>query len=116
MQIAAVLLTLGALGGLTLTIIRIAGGKNPATWMALGHGAVVATGLGFLIYAATTGTLSRYAQFALGLFGFATLGGVIIFAGFHSRSRLLPVPLVMAHGLIAISGLVLLWLSVLGRG
>jgi hypothetical protein len=116
MQIAAILLSLGALGGLTLAGVRIATGKNPTTWIALGHGAVVATGLGFFIYAATVSSLSQFAQFALGIFGLAALGGITLFAGFHSRSRLLPIPLVLGHGLIAIVGVVLLWLSVAGRG
>jgi hypothetical protein len=84
--------------------------------MALGHGAVVATGLGFLSYAAATTMLPQFALIALGIFGLAALGGITLFAGFHSRSRLLPVPLVLGHGLIAISGVVLLWMRVLGRG
>jgi hypothetical protein len=116
MQVAAILLTLGALGGLTLAAIRVATEKNPPTWMALGHGAVVGTGLGFLIYSATTGTISQFAQFALGIFVLSAVGGITLFAGFHSRSRLLPIPIVLGHGLIALSGVVLLWMSVLGRG
>src|SRR5690242_19587475 len=104
MQTAAILLTLGALGGMTLTAMRIATEKNPPTWMALGHGAIVATGLGFLMYAATTATFPPFAQYALGVLGLAAIGGITLFAGFHSRSRLLPVPLVIGHGLIAISG------------
>jgi hypothetical protein len=116
MQTAAILLSLGALGGLTLAAIRISSGRNPPLWMAMGHGAVVAAGLGLLIYTAMNSTVTLFAQIALGIFGLAVLGGVTLLAGFHLRSRTLPVPLVLGHGLIAISGVVLLWLGVLGRG
>lgn len=116
MQVAAILMTLGALGGLTLTLLRATSRRNPPTWLALGHGGFVVTGLGFFLYAATTSSISQFAQLALGIFALAAVGGIILFAGFHLRSRLLPLPFVIGHGLIALVGVALLWLSVAGRG
>jgi ABC-type amino acid transport system permease subunit len=108
MQAAAIVLGLAALGGLTLAIIRLRGTPLPPTWMALGHGAIAATGLGLLIYAAIVRGIPSMAQIALGVIVLAALGGATIFLGFHIRQRPLPIPLVIGHGLIAATGYVLL--------
>jgi len=79
--------------------------------MALGHGAVAATGVGLLIYAAVSPGIPTLAQVALGIFILAALGGATLFLGFHMRGKALPIPLVLGHGLIAATGLVLLLLS-----
>ena len=54
MQLAAIVLAVAAVGGATLATIRLRGALRPPTWMALGHGAVAATGLVLLIHAAVT--------------------------------------------------------------
>ncbi len=112
MQAAAIVLGLAALGGLTLATIRLLGTPRPPTWMALGHGAVAATGLGLLIYAAIDRGISSLAQIALGVIVLAALGGITIFLGFHMRQRPLPVPLVVGHGVIAATGYVLLLVAI----
>jgi hypothetical protein len=76
--------------------------------MALGHGAVAATGLVLLIYAAATTGIPELAQVALGIFVLAALGGAGLFLGFHLRDRPLPIPLVVGHGLAAVAGYILL--------
>jgi len=53
------------------------------------------------------------AQIALGLFVLAAAGGATLFVGFHLRELPLPIPLVIAHGLIAIAGVILLLITVL---
>ena len=108
---AAILLALAALGGLTLAVIRFRGAPWPPLWLALGHGAVAAAGVGFLIYAAVAQGIPVMAQVALGIFILAALGGAVLLLGFHLRSKALPIPFVLAHGLIAATGLVLLLLS-----
>jgi hypothetical protein len=112
MEAAAVVLGLAALGGLTLAGIRLSGRPLPPTWMALGHGAVAAVGLILLVYAAISSGIPGLAQVALGVFVLAALGGAAIFLGFHLKQRPLPIPLVLGHGLIAVTGLVLLLVSV----
>jgi len=115
MQIAAIVLALAAVGGLTLAVIRLRGAPWPPLWLALGHGAVAATGVGLLIYAAISPAgIPALAQVALGIFILAALGGAVLLLGFHLRSKALPIPFVLGHGLIAATGLVLLLLSAFG--
>ncbi len=111
MQLAAIVLGLAALGGLTLATLRFRGMPRPPLWMVLGHGAVAATGLGLLIYAAVTQSIPSLAQIALGNLILAALGGATLFLGFDLRKKALPIPLVVVHGLIAIAGLVTLVVS-----
>jgi len=111
MEWAAIVLGLAALGGLTLAGIRLSGTPRPPTWMALGHGTVAATGLVLLIYAAVSAGIPGLAQIALGVFVSAALGGAVMFIGFHLRGRALPIPLVIGHGLLAVTGYVLLLVS-----
>ena len=112
MQTAAIVLAVAALGGLTLAGIRLSGAPRPPTSMALGHGVVAATGLGLLAYAAVDPGIPGMAQVALGLFVLAALGGAVLFLGFHMKGQALPIPFVLGHGLIAVTGFVLLVLAV----
>ncbi|MBI2826512.1 MAG: hypothetical protein HYX69_17690 [Planctomycetia bacterium] len=112
MQWAAFVLAIAAAGGATLATIRLRGAPRPPTWMALGHGAVAATGLGLLIYAAATTGLPPLAYLALGLLVLAAAGGATLFVGFHLKERALPVPFVIGHGLIAATALVLLVVAI----
>src|SRR5687768_2242609 len=115
MQTAAFVLALAAIGGLTLAVIRFRGAPWPPMWLALGHGAVAATGVALLIYAAMSPVgIPRLAQVALGIFLLAALGGAVLFFGFHMRRKELPIPFVLGHGLIAATGLLLLLLSAFG--
>ena len=111
MQWAAIILALAALGGLTLAGIRLSGVPRPPTWLALGHGAIAATGLGFFAYDAATSTIPALAQISLAVLVLAALGGFTLFAGFHLREKALPIPLVIGHGIAAITGYVLLLVS-----
>jgi hypothetical protein len=111
MVAAAVVLGFAALGGLTLAGIRLSGTPRPPTWMALGHGGVAAVGLILLIYAAVSAGIPVLAQVALGVFIVAALGGATMFLGFHLRGRALPIPLVIGHGVAALTGFVLLLVS-----
>ena len=114
MQWAALILAVAALGGITLATIRLRGTPLPPTWMAVGHGIVAATGLGMLIYVAATTGIPFLAQIALGCFVLAALGGATLFLGFHLKGRPLPIPLVIGHGLLAITGVILLFVAVFG--
>jgi hypothetical protein len=111
MFLAAVILSLAAAGGLVVASFPLRGIPRPPTWLALGHGAAAATGLGFLIYAAATGPLPQLALIALGMFVLAALGGIAMFAGFHLREKPLPTLLVIGHGILAVAALVILWVA-----
>jgi hypothetical protein len=114
METATILLGLAALGGLTLAGIRLSGKPRPPTWMAVGHGLVAATGLVLLAYAAATTTVPQLALVSLGVFVLAALGGATLFIGYHLQEKELPIPLVLGHGLIAVTGYVLLLVGVYG--
>jgi hypothetical protein len=83
-------------------------------WMAHGHGLVAATGVGLLVYTATTTGLPTLALVALVIFVLAALGGLAMFLLFHQAGKPLPIPLVLGHGSIAVTGYVLLLVSYFG--
>jgi hypothetical protein len=112
MAAAVVLFALAALGGLAMAGIRFSGQPRPPTWLALGHGAIAATGLAVLAYTTATQTLPSLAHYALGVFVLAALGGGTIFGLFHLRDKALPIPLVFAHGVIAVAGFVMLLIAI----
>jgi hypothetical protein len=114
MHTAAIVLALAAVGGLTLAAIRLRGAPWPPMWLAHVHGLVAATGVALLIYAASTDGIPGLAKIALCIFILAALGGATLFVAFHRVSKPLPIPLVIGHGLIAITGYVLLLLSYFG--
>jgi hypothetical protein len=105
------IIAIAALGGIVLTGIRLGGKPRPPTWMAIGHGIVATTGVGLLGYLALLNKLPLLSQIALGVFVLAAMGGTVLFAGFHLRERPLPIPLVIGHGLIALIGVAMLFLS-----
>lgn len=111
MQTAAILLGLAALGGALIAGMRLTGTPRPPTWLAVGHGLIAASGVAALAYAAATQSLPTLALVALGVFVLAALGGITIFALFHLREKPLPIPLVLGHGVIAITGYVLLMVA-----
>jgi len=113
MYTAAILLTLAALGGAVVASFPLRGIPRPPTWLALGHGAIAAAGLATLIYYVLTTTVATFVFVATAILVAAALGGVALFAGFHVRERPLPLLLVLGHGLTAVTGVALLWLSIL---
>jgi hypothetical protein len=50
MQLAAILLTLAALGGITMVVIRLKGAPLPPTGLATAHGAIAGIGVIVLAY------------------------------------------------------------------
>jgi hypothetical protein len=111
MQAAVIVFALAALGGLTLAAIRLRGAPFPPMWLAHVHGLVAATGVALLAYAASTGGIPGLAQAALVVFILAALGGATLFIAFHRANKPLPIVLVLGHGLIAVTGYVLLLIS-----
>lgn len=98
-----ILFALAAVGGVILAGQRLSGKPQPSLAIALVHGAVAATALLMLILFVTGAESAGYASIALVLFLVAALGGFLLFS-FHLRKRPLPVPIVIVHGLVAVSG------------
>jgi hypothetical protein len=112
LQNAAILIALAALGGVTMLVIRLRG-QNPPTWLALGHGLIALSGVGILGYLYQTASLPALANWALLVFLLAAAGGATLFLGFHLRGKLLPIALILGHGLIAATGFGLLLTALL---
>lgn len=115
MQVAAALMGAGALGGVVMAGIRLGGTPRPPSWLAMLHGVLAAAGLTLLIYAALTVGIPPMAQLALALLLLAALGGATINLLFHAKLLPLPIPLVTGHALLAVTGFVLLLLSILAQ-
>lgn len=111
MGLAAIILSLAVLGGLTMLAIRLNGTPRPPTWLALGHGAIAVSGVALLAYSAANEGIPQLAQISLGLLILAALGGISIFVLFHLKNLPLPLPFVLGHGLLALTGLALLLFS-----
>ena len=108
MQTATGLLAISALGGLTMAVIRFRGQPHPPAWLAMLHGFLSAAALTLLLYAYFTVGLPGMAQLALLLFLGVAAAGVFMNLNFHLKMLPLPKWLVLAHGAIAVCGLVLL--------
>lgn len=104
MQTAAGLLTIAALGGVTMAVIRFSGKPRPPTWLAMAHGFLSAAAITLLLYAAFTVGLPPLAKTALALFLFAAVGGVVMNLNYHWKLLPLPKWLVIVHAGIAVSG------------
>jgi hypothetical protein len=106
LHIAAILFALGAIGGVTLAVLRVRGG-NPPLGLAAGHGVAAAAGLVTLAIGVLGQGLRGTALVSLVLFGAAALGGFVL-VSIHLKGKLIPLGLVLAHGTLAVAGFVAL--------
>ena len=116
MKTAFALLTITALGGVVMAIIRLGRAVNPPSWLAMLHGLLAAAALTLLIYAHFTVGLPNFANWATLLFIVAAAGGVVLNLGYHVEAKLIPAVIVVVHAVVAVIGYVLLLLAVLGKG
>lgn len=99
LELTPVLFALAALGGLTLAIMHIRKSGAPMS-LSLIHGLVAAAGLILLILAMARAELGGLVMVSVVLFVVAAVGGLMLLAT-HLRSRPLPAPLIVVHGLVA---------------
>ena len=112
LKTASLLFAAAALGGILMAGLRFSGRPRPPSWLAMGHGLLAAAGLTLLIYAWWNVGIPLMAQFATVLFIIAAMGGAAMNLLFHVKQLSLPIPLMIVHGLLAVSAFVLLLLSV----
>ena len=113
MQTAAVLIAIGALGGLVMAGVRLKGAERPPSSLAMAHGLMAGAALTLLIYSWLTVGLPQFAQWATGVLVLAALGGAYINLRYHSKMLPLPVPLIVGHAMIAATGFILLLLALI---
>ena len=104
LDIAAILLGVGALGGLVMLFFRFGQNRNPPAALAMVHGFAAAAGLTLLAYAAWATGIPPMAQAALGLLVVAALGGAVINLRDHWNRVLLSRTWVIGHLVIAVVG------------
>jgi hypothetical protein len=56
--------------------------------------------------------MPQMVNWAIGAFVVAALGGFGLFTLFHLRNRLLPIWMMLAHGAVGVTGIVLLLLAI----
>jgi hypothetical protein len=110
-QAAVVLFSITAMGGLLMAGMRLRGIPQPPAWLAMIHGLLATAGLTLLIYAAVSVGLPTMALLATGVFVLAGIGGAVMNLLFHWKQLPLPVPMMIAHGVVAVSGFLILLLS-----
>ena len=111
MMTAALLFGAAAMGGLLMAGMRLSGIPRPPAWLAMGHGVLAAAGLTLLVYAALVFGIPVKAQLAAALLLIAAMGGAAMNLLFHWQLLPLPIPLMLGHALLAVTGVVLLLLS-----
>ena len=111
MKTALVLLTITALGGIVMAVIRLGRNANPPSWLAMLHGLLAGSALTLLLYAYCTVGLPALAGWALLLFVLAALGGVYLNLGYHAKALALPKSIVVVHAVIAVVGYVMLLMA-----
>ena len=90
MKTAAIVLTVSAVGGATMAIMRFSGKPQPPAWLAMLHGFLSGAAVTLLLYAFFTTGLPGLASIALALFVVAACGGVVLISistGGRSRFR-----------------------------
>jgi glucose uptake protein GlcU len=107
---AVVLLAIGALGGIVMAVIRLSKKINPPSALAMLHGLLAAAGATLLLYAAVTVGIPALAQVGLAFLLIAAVGGVVLNLKYHWERVLIPRGFMIAHGLVAAIGFVLVFL------
>src|SRR5262249_628014 len=111
MTIALVLFALAAVVGLYMAAVRFRGAERPPTSIALLHGALAASGLIALIVAVVEPSAPAPAKTALIVFLVAAVGGFYLFSQ-QMQKKALPIPVMVAHALVAVIGFIILLVTV----
>jgi len=114
LKVSAALFGVSAAGGLTMAYIRLGRNTNPPVALAMLHGMLAAAGLTLLAYATFAVGVPMLAEYALGLFVVAALGGATMNLRYHWRKEPLPAGLLIVHALLAVAGFALLLIVVFG--
>ena len=110
--ISFILFAITAVLGISMVAIREMGGRNPPAWLTMFHGLPAAAALTLLLYATFAFGVPRLAAAALILFLIAAAGGASLNLVYQQRGRLLPRWLMYLHLVLAVSGFVLLAITV----
>jgi len=110
--IAILLFALAAVAGLSMAVMHFRGHSPPRPVLAVFHGLFAASGLVILLVAVIGAHTTGAPAVALGLLVLAALGGFGLLS-FHLKGRRLASGLVVGHAVLAVSGFIVLLVSVL---
>ncbi|MFN3788629.1 hypothetical protein [Massilia sp.] len=116
LQIATYVFALTALGGIIMGWIRFSTGRNPPSWLAMGHGFLAAAGVTLLAYAVFALEAPAMALVSLLLFLGGSLGGVILNLHYHLNDKPLPKGIVVMHAVISVIAFILLYMAAFTGG
>ncbi len=109
LTLSIVLFAIAAIGGIALAGLRLTNKNLPAP-LAVAHGVIAAVGLVALAIAVVGGLSGTIAIVSLVLFVIAALGGFVL-VSFHVGGKVLPIPLMGVHGLVAVAAFLCLLVS-----
>lgn len=113
MKTSLALLTLAAIGGVVMAVIRVFYAENPPTWLAMAHGMLAGAALTLLIYGWLTVGLPGLAIAAVLIFLIAAAVGTWLHLHYHANRVPLPKLIVIAHGIGGVAGYILLAMAVM---
>jgi hypothetical protein len=114
LRTSSLLLSLVALVGMALAVMRFGSDARPPAWLTKLHGLLATAGVTLLVYAWAVEGLPTAAGLALVLFLVAAAGGLAMGLVFAARGRPPPEGLVFAHLSVAALGLILLLAATMG--
>ncbi len=114
LRTSSLLLSLVALIGMALAVMRFGSDARPPVWLTKMHGVLATAGVTLLLYAWAVEGLPAAAVIALALFLVAAAAGLSMGLVFAARGRPPPEGLVFAHLSVAALGLILLLAATMG--
>ena len=117
LKVALWLFLLAAAGGLLMAGIRFGAKRNPPAWIAYAHGLLAAAGLTLLIYGGLAlPTLPTPVFGAIWLLLIAAAAGSVLNLFDHWRQLPIPAGLTIAHIVVALLGVAMLFVAVYRTG
>jgi hypothetical protein len=114
LKTAAALLGLTALVGMALAGIRLTGKPYPPAALAMAHGLTAGAALTLLFYAAFTVGIPAAAAAGTAILAAAAALGAWLNLGFHARQKPIPLTPMTVHIVIAVAGIAVLLVSLIG--
>ncbi|WP_194756401.1 hypothetical protein [Aliidiomarina indica] len=108
MGLASILFLFAMIIGVMLAFARFGKGNNPPPVLVWWHGAFAIVGFLILLYGAFFVGYPPTATTGIVLIALAAIGGLIMHFKYDRKKKLIPVPLVWAHGVAAAIGFLMI--------
>lgn len=112
MLLSIALFAVAAVFGVIMVTSINRGANPPPAWQAWIHRVFAVAGFGWLVYQVATAPHAGLTRAAAIAFGVAAIGGFFLFS-FRLRKKAMPLPVVIVHAMVAVTGFLMLVVSVL---